>query len=146
MPGTMPGTVPPTIILFAHGSSVAEANEAVERVATELSARSRCPAIAAFLEKAHPDLASAIARAVGCGAFRVIIVPYFLTMGIHISKDLPELARQQQALFPGLDVKIALPMEGHPLLLEALLDRMTAAADAPEDIPENSGSTWKSAL
>ena len=118
------------IILFAHGSAVGPANAAVERVAQELSRRAGCPAHAAFLEKAQPDLAAAIAQAAGAGAIRVIIIPYFLTMGMHISKDLPELARQQQERFPGLQVLIASPMEGHPLLLELLVDRMRSALAA----------------
>jgi sirohydrochlorin ferrochelatase len=115
------------IILFAHGSAIAPANEAVDRVAQELARRAGCRAIAAFLEKAQPDLAAAIAQVAGAGAIRVIIIPYFLTMGTHISKDLPELARAQQARFPGLQVLIASPMEGHPLLLDLLLDRMHSA-------------------
>jgi len=115
------------IILFAHGSAVGAANEAVDRVAQKLSRLAGCPAHTAFLEKAQPDLAAAIAQAAGAGAIRVIIIPYFLTMGTHISKDLPELARQQQARFPGLQVLIAPPMEGHPLLLDLLMDRMRSA-------------------
>lgn len=115
------------LILFAHGSAIAAANEVVERVATQLAQRARRPAVAAFLEKAQPDLAGAIARLVEAGAKRVIIVPYFLTMGTHISRDLPELARQQQTVFPGLQVHIAAPMEGHPLLLDVLIERMNSA-------------------
>ena len=116
-----PGTA---IILFAHGSALAPANEAVQRVAAQLAERAQCPVFAAFLERAQPDLAEAVMQAVGGGANRVIMIPYFLTMGTHISKDLPELARQQQARFPGLQVRIASPMEGHPLLLDLLMDRM----------------------
>ena len=115
------------LILFAHGSAIGPANAAVERVAQELSRRAGCPAHAAFLEKAQPDLAAAIAQAADAGAIRVIIIPYFLTMGTHISKDLPALAHQQQARCPGLKVLIASPMEGHPLLLDLLVDRMRSA-------------------
>jgi sirohydrochlorin ferrochelatase len=120
------------ILLFAHGSALAAANEVVERVAGQLASRAGCPAIAAFLEKAQPDFAEAIARLVGAGMKRVIIVPYFLTMGTHISRDLPELALLQQSRFPGLRIQIAAPMEGHPLLVDVLLDRMRAMTESRE--------------
>ena len=120
-------TADTAIILFAHGSTVVPANEAVERVAAQLAARAQCPAMAAYLEKAQPDLAAAMATLVGAGTKRVIIVPYFLTMGAHISRDLPALARREQERFAGLRVEIAAPMEGHPLLLDVLLDRTRAA-------------------
>jgi sirohydrochlorin ferrochelatase len=123
---------PASIILFAHGSAVAAANRAVEQVAEQLSARAGCPVVAAFLEKAQPDLPAAVARLAGAGANRVIIVPYFLTMGIHISEDLPKLARHEQERFAGLRVDIAAPMEGHALLLDVLVDRMRQAARVPE--------------
>jgi sirohydrochlorin ferrochelatase len=121
-------TTDSAIILFAHGSTVSAANQAVERLAAQLSARTGSPVVAAFLEKAQPDLATAVATLVGVRVKRVIIVPYFLTMGSHISRDLPELARREQQRFVDLRFEIAAPMEGHPLLLDVLLDRMTSAA------------------
>lgn len=118
------------ILLFAHGSAVPSANEAVARLAGQLSARARLSARAAFLEKAQPDLSAAFAQLASAGVNRVIIIPYFLTMGTHISQDLPALVRREQERYPGLRVEIAAPMEGHPLLLDVLLDRMRTAGGA----------------
>lgn len=123
----MVGTTKRGVVLFAHGSAVASANAAVERLAEQLAVRAQCLVVAAFLEKAQPDLTAAVAQLTGGGVNRVIIIPYFLTMGTHIGQDLPELARREQQRFAGLQVEIAAPMEGHPFLLDVLLDRMGSA-------------------
>ena len=119
-----PSTV---LILFAHGSKVPQANKAVMHLAGQIANRAGCPAIAAFLEIADPDLPVAMNRAAGLGAKRVIIVPYFLTLGVHMQRDLPEIIRRQQPLHPEVEFRIAQPLEGHPCLPDALLDRMREA-------------------
>ena len=116
------------IILFAHGSQVSGANEEVQRVAVRLGERVNCPSTAAFLDQAPPDLTAAIAGLVARGINRVIIIPYFLTMGTHISRDLPALANRETERYQGLSVELAAPMEGHPQLLDILLDRMREAS------------------
>src|SRR5437879_1488705 len=91
------------IILFAHGSAVAEANRQVGLLAEEVSRLARRPAGCAFLEMAQPDLPAAVARAADSGAQRIVVIPYFLTMGVHVRNDLPRLIEQQRALFPGVE-------------------------------------------
>ena len=63
--------VPTTIILFAHGSNVSQANDAIAKLAAELSQRTALPARCAFLDVVQPDLAAAVAQAVGEGAGHV---------------------------------------------------------------------------
>ena len=115
------------IILFAHGSTVPEANEEVARLAREVSRRAQCPARSAFLELAQPDLPAAVAEAVVSGARRIVVIPYFLTMGTHMRRDLPRLIAEQQARFPGVDIRASQSLEGYPGLAQALLDRAEEA-------------------
>jgi len=117
------------IIVFAHGSAVPEANGEVARLAEEVSRRARCPARSAFLELAQPDLAAAVAESVEAGARRVVVVPYFLTMGVHVRRDLPRLIAEQQARFPGLDIRAGQSLEGYPGMADALLDRVRQALE-----------------
>ena len=118
------------IIVFAHGSAVPEANGEVVRLAEEVARRAQCPARAAFLELAQPDLAAAVAEAVAAGARRIVVVPYFLTMGVHVRRDLPRLIAEQQARFPGVELRAGQSLEGYPGMADALLDR------AREALPE----------
>jgi sirohydrochlorin ferrochelatase len=112
------------IIVFAHGSRVESANQAVRRVAADLARAGGYPLVdVAFLEFGHPDLPSAVGALVEKGAQSVVIIPYFLTLGTHLERDLPRLIDGVSAAHPQLEIRITPPLDGHPALVEALLDR-----------------------
>ncbi len=112
------------LIVFAHGSRVSEANEGVRRAA---AAAAECCGVelwdAAFLELAEPTLESSVNQLVNRGAAKIIVTPYFLTMGTHLQRDLPELLRMIATKRPGLDIAQTAPFEGHPALVDILTDR-----------------------
>jgi sirohydrochlorin ferrochelatase len=116
-----------SVILFAHGSKASEANDGIARLAEDLARRSGFPTAAAFLEIASPDLSAAVASARAGGARRVILVPCFLTMGMHVRQDLPRLVQTERDRYPDLEILVSLPMEGHPGLSEILFDRVSEA-------------------
>ena len=115
------------IILFAHGSTVPEANQGVARLAEEVSRRAQYPARCAFLELAHPDLAAAVAGFVAAGIRRIVVIPYFLSMGVHVRQDLPRLIEQQRALFPEVEILVSPSLESHSGMAEVVLDRVREA-------------------
>jgi sirohydrochlorin ferrochelatase len=116
--------MPSAIIVFAHGSRIESANDAVRKVAADLARAGCFPVVeAAFLELGKPDLASAIASVVSNGAQDVTVIPYFLTLGMHLERDLPLLIDGIAAVHPGLEIHVTPPLDGHPALIEALLDR-----------------------
>ncbi len=117
------------IILFAHGSAVEEANRRVGALAGEIERRAGCPVSYAFLEIAKPDLAAAVADAAGTGARRIVVVPYFLTMGVHVSEDLPRLIERQRACFPGVEILAGQPLEGSPGMADLILERVREALE-----------------
>ncbi len=118
------------LVVFAHGSRVAAANDAVRRVAVEASRQCGMNAFrTAFLELAEPTLATAVADLASQGAERILVVPYFLTMGRHLTEDLPRLLREVRASYPRLAVVAAPPLDGHPALAAVLADRARALLD-----------------
>jgi sirohydrochlorin ferrochelatase len=115
------------IVIFAHGSSVPSANEAVKVVSEAFAAAGAFDCVeTAFLE-ASPNLAEAVARLAGAGATRILVVPYFLTLGIHLQRDLPALVEQLSQAHQNLEIRISPPLDGHPALGQVLLDRAQAA-------------------
>jgi sirohydrochlorin ferrochelatase len=114
-------------IVFGHGSRVESANQAVRDVAARMAEKGRYLAEPAFLELGNPDLAGAVDRLAGRGATRIVVLPYFLTLGTHLQRDLPVLVREAALLNGDLTITIAPPLDGHPALVEALLDRASAA-------------------
>jgi sirohydrochlorin ferrochelatase len=111
-------------VVFAHGSRVESANEAVRTVAAEMARTGGFEHVeAAFLELGVPDLAGAVDRLVARGVTRIVILPYFLTLGLHMERDLPVLARNVAERHPGTEVSVAPPLDGHPALAAILVDR-----------------------
>jgi sirohydrochlorin ferrochelatase len=110
------------IAVFGHGSSVASANDSVRAVARH-AAREGGWALyeTAFLE-ADPRLEEAVANLVREGATEILVLPYFLTLGIHLQRDLPRLAADLAVKF-GIPIRIAPPLDGHPTLSRVLADR-----------------------
>jgi sirohydrochlorin ferrochelatase len=112
------------IIVFAHGSRIELANDGVRSLAAALARAGRFPHVEpAFLELGEPDLAGAVATLAARGVERIVVIPYFLTLGVHLERDLPQLVAALAASHPGIAIRVTPPLEGHPALLEILLDR-----------------------
>jgi sirohydrochlorin ferrochelatase len=117
------------IIVFGHGSSVATANESVRAVADQMARDGGYDLVeAAFLELASPDLAEAVDHLVNRGAERILVIPYFLTLGIHLQRDLPRIVEKLSGIHNGVEIRVAPPLDGHPALSRILLDRVNEAA------------------
>ena len=116
------------VVFFAHGSSIESANEAVREVAREAARRGGFDLWeTAFLGGGRPDLDEAAERLVSAGAARVVVVPYFLTLGLHLQRDLPALVSDVAKAFPGVEFTCGEPLDGHPALAEILADRAREA-------------------
>jgi sirohydrochlorin ferrochelatase len=119
-------------IVFAHGSSVESANDAVRSVAGELAqAGGYAQVIAAFLEGGRPNLSSAAGELAARGVSHVVVIPYFLTLGLHLQRDLPRLIGEARRDHPGLEIEVTPPLDGHPAMIDALLDRARASICKP---------------
>jgi sirohydrochlorin ferrochelatase len=115
------------IVLFAHGSTVESANDAVHAVTAELARRTGEWVETAFLDCVPPRLADAVGTLVTKGATRIVVIPYFLTLGIHLQRDLPRIADELRRIYEGVDIDVTEPLDGHPALLEILVDRWKKA-------------------
>jgi sirohydrochlorin ferrochelatase len=120
-------------VVFAHGSSIESANDAVRAVAADMArlGGSRFGSglvMAAFLEGGTPGLPRAIDEMAARGVDRVIVIPYFLTLGLHLQRDLPKLVDAARGAYPGLEIVVREPLDGHPAMAEMLLDRALEGA------------------
>jgi sirohydrochlorin ferrochelatase len=112
------------IIVFAHGSRIEAANEGVRAAAAELARAGGYDHVeAAFLELGLPDLPGAVQRLVSRGIRRIVVIPYFLTLGLHLERDLPVIVRDISHVYKDLEITVTPPLEGHPGLVQILLDR-----------------------
>lgn len=120
-------------IVFAHGSRVEAANQAVRDIAARMAASGEHIVETAFLELGEPDLASAAARLAARGISRIVVIPYFLTLGTHLQRDLPRIVARAGATLRNVHIEATAPLDGHPALLDALLDRAQEALIAAKD-------------
>ena len=118
-------------VVFAHGSQIEAANDAVRAVTASLASRLEAMRDAiletAFLELGTPDLPGAIERLISKGAGRVIVIPYFLTLGRHVARDLPNIVDGISQRHGGISIEITPPLDGHPALLEIMFERAQEA-------------------
>lgn len=114
--------MPIGIVVFGHGSSVASANDAVRTIAARAAAEGSWELYeTAFLEAA-PRLDEAVAKLAASGARDVLVLPYFLTLGIHLQRDLPKLVEDLARRFE-IRIRVADPLDGHPQLSRILVER-----------------------
>jgi len=116
------------VIVFAHGSTVEEANEGVRTMTAELALRGNFALVdTAFLDCASPDLRESVGRMAAAGATRIVVIPFFLTLGIHLRRDLPGIVDGLRGIYAGVDIDVTEPLEGHPALVDIMLGRAREA-------------------
>lgn len=116
------------LLLIAHGSRQEQANADLHHVAGELRRLGRYVAVvASFLELAEPDIDGGGEKCVVEGAERVVLLPYFLSAGVHVRRDLAAARDRLAGRFPHVDFRLAEPLGRHPLLVQVVLQRTSEA-------------------
>ena len=90
----------------------------------------------AHMELAEPSIATALGRCVQQGAEWVILFPYFLGPGRHSTEDIPRLAAEAAAQYPGLRYRVTSPLGLHPSLLQVIDTRI---AECLHSLPPRKG-------
>ena len=120
------------ILLIAHGSRRAEANADLEHVAQGLRDRGEIAAIiCSYLELAAPTIEEGGSACVECGATEVVMLPYFLSPGVHVREDLLTAQNALAVRFPTVTFHLAEPLGRHPLLLDVVEARIRETLPPP---------------
>ncbi len=116
------------IILIGHGSPKKDANT-IDEVGRLLHGKihigcsSDCVK-AAYLQFAEPDIMTAIASCVESGAQRIIMHPYFLYSGMHVTKDIPAVIKEAEGLYPQVQFIYTEPLGIHNKLIQIVMERI----------------------
>lgn len=97
------------LILVAHGSRRKESNEEVRELVKKMAKTDHEYDFIgeAFLELADPLIPPAIEQSIANGAKEVVVMPYFLSEGRHVAKDVPKDVNEVIEKHPKIDIKIA---------------------------------------
>ena len=113
------------ILLMAHGSRVAEANDAVREIAALVKKMTDYDIVeVSFREQHKPDIQQGVDACVAQGAERIMLVPYFLYMGAHVREDLPEEMAVAIERHPGVEFVMGKHLGVHRKLAEVVVERI----------------------
>ena len=116
------------LLLIAHGSRRAEANADLEFVASAMRERGAYGFVqCCYLELTGPTIPEGGEACVVAGADSVVMLPYFLSPGVHVREDLIEARNELANRFPNVRFTLAEPLGRHPLLLDIVDQRATEA-------------------
>lgn len=123
------GRSAPVLVAVGHGSRDPRARAALARLLDRVrELRPGLDVRLAHIELNAPLLDDTLAGLAAEGR-EAVLVPLLLAPGYHVTHDLPAAL----AAVPGLRARVAGPLGPHPLLVEALADRLAQAGWTPAD-------------
>jgi len=121
------------IIIVDHGSSREQSNQLLVQIAQAFSAKfsNKYEIVeAAHMEMAEPSIRDAYAKCVARGATDIVVCPFFLGPGKHMTVDIPHLVEQAAAEFPNTRASLATVLAPDDLLLQ-LIDKRISETKPP---------------
>ncbi len=115
------------IILLGHGSQAVCGNDSLPEMAAMVAKMAGLDVRYAYLQFCAPNLPDAVKKAVEDGAAEVVIIPYFLHMGNHVIKDIPDEIKALEEKYPGVELRLTEHLGAHPKLAEIVLERIKQA-------------------
>lgn len=116
------------ILVVAHGSPVAKANEDLFDLVEQVRERSGYEIVeAAFLERARPSIPEGMDACVRQGAGRVVVLPFFLLLGAHVVEDLPRLVEEARERYSGVEFVLGRHLGDDDRVALAALERIREA-------------------
>ncbi|MEA2048917.1 MAG: CbiX/SirB N-terminal domain-containing protein [Campylobacterota bacterium] len=97
------------LIIVAHGSRKASSNEEVKALGEKVKAlkeKEFAFVSTSFLEFATPSLEESILESIDKGMAEIVILPYFLASGNHVSRDIPAIIEKIQASHPRVSMTL----------------------------------------
>lgn len=120
------------VILLGHGSRVPGAGEDMEQVARRVREKGGFPIVeTCSMQMLGPKFADALEKCVRAGARKVIVIPYFLHVGIHMREDIPELLREEVRRHPGVEIVLGRNLGYDESLADLVVRRIEESRTLP---------------
>lgn len=113
------------VIVLSHGSRSPEALITVRKLKDMVEEMGNFDAVeSASLQFNQPDLPTVLADMAARGMNRVIVMPMFFYMGLHMKRDIPEILAEQRNLYPNMQIVMTANIGADKKLAEIVLDRI----------------------
>lgn len=113
------------VVILSHGSRLKKANALIPRIVSEIKQALGLKKIyPAFLQLISPGLSVSIKRLADRGCKKIIIVPFFLFEGNHVSRDIPEMIRNVKKRYPDVVFVRTKNLGGDPRMSRIVADKI----------------------
>lgn len=124
------------VLLLGHGSKRKEANDTLKEIATAIGKAAGYGAVVpAYLQLAEPDIKRGVEIIDEMGFTDVIVMPYFLYDGMHVTADIPAEIDEAKKVHPAMTFSMARGLGYHGSLVKTAVERIEecigGAAGAP---------------
>ncbi|MBN1904204.1 MAG: CbiX/SirB N-terminal domain-containing protein [Deltaproteobacteria bacterium] len=121
------------IILLGHGSRVPGAGKDMERAVELLKEKYNLEmVISCNMSRLGPHFPETLEKCVKEGAKEIIVIPYFLNMGLHIRLDIPEMMQEEAKKYPGIKLIYGKQLGYDDLFVDILYKRINESKELPD--------------
>ncbi len=113
------------LVIVAHGSRREASNDEIRKLAQTLAEKSGTRFLRvepAFLELATPSIPDGIETCIRAGASEVVVLPYFLSAGRHVTQDIPAEVDIKRAQYPHIPISISTYLGADSRIADLMLE------------------------
>lgn len=116
------------IIILGHGSLLKEANTAIIKAINKIKKEKGFNIVEpAYLQLCKPNLHTTVKKVIQKGCKKIIVVPFFLFKGNHVSRDIPMAIRKEAILHRDIEFVYAKSLGQDARISDIVLDRIREA-------------------
>jgi sirohydrochlorin cobaltochelatase len=111
------------IVILGHGSRSEGADDSIRQAVARIrNIGSYEMVVHAFLQYASPSLSDVLEDCIRQQVAKVIVVPFLLQFGAHVSTDIPELVKAVKMIYPRLEIVVTDYVGGHRFIVDIIAD------------------------
>lgn len=121
------------VLMVGHGSPRPAANEGFIALVKRVERRLGVTVLPTFFSIARPSIEDQVAALAARGVKNVVLIPYFLYAGQHVTKDIPALLDQCRRQYPNMEIQVLSTLENDPAVEDVVVEKLAplVAAGAP---------------
>lgn len=111
------------VIILFHGSRAEGSERAVKRIIADVRKRGEYDIVCeAYLQYGSPRISDTIDNCVRQHAENIVIVPFFMQPGAHVTRDIPAFIQTIKKKHSEIKIMMADFVGAHPLMTDIVMD------------------------
>ncbi len=111
------------VIILGHGSKSKGAGNVIRKIVAEVKKLGGYEIVEyAFLQYVRPTPHDALERCFRRKAEKIVVVPFFMQSGAHVTRGIPELVVRARKQYPDIEIAVTDYAGAHPLMAKIVVD------------------------